>query len=261
VGENFRALSEPNGALLYLDLLKRSLLGVTQEDNSLRVCEEGSRVVVRGVPYAKKLRLTGRDWPEKALTMIGQSRLDNLQWCIRQALEDQVPGDLIETGVWRGGAVIFMRGMLRVYGSPRLVWAADSFRGFPTSMASLDPKGPSPAWMRNVLAVPLTEVKRNFRRYGLLDKQVRFLEGWFRNTLPKAAIKKLSVLRLDGDYYVSTMDALTHLYSRVSPGGFVIVDDYNIPACKQAVHDFRNTQGIAEKIVGIDGLGVFWRKT
>ena len=88
--------------------------------------------------------------------------------------------------------------------------------------------------------MPLEHVKENFQRYGLLDEQVRFVKGWFRDTLPHVPIERLAVLRLDGDLYESTIQALDGLYHKLSPGGFVIVDDYgNVPACRQAVNDFR----------------------
>jgi O-methyltransferase len=103
-------------------------------------------------------------------------------------------------------------------------------------------------------------VKENFRKFGLLDEQVAFLPGWFSETLAAAPIERLALLRLDGDMYASTMDALTALYHKVSPGGFVIVDDYGaVPACRQAVTDFREARGIKAQIVDIDGLGVFWQ--
>ncbi len=100
----------------------------------------------------------------------------------------------------------------------------------------------------------------NFRRYNLLDDQVRFLPGWFKDTLHKAPIDRLAVLRLDGDMYESTIQALTALYPKVSPGGFLIVDDYALPGCKQAVDKFRASQRITEKMVEIDWTGWFWRK-
>ena len=103
-------------------------------------------------------------------------------------------------------------------------------------------------------------VQANFERYDLMDDQVRFLKGWFRDTLHLAPIERLAVLRLDGDMYESTMDALTALYGKVSPGGFVIVDDYFLPNCRQAIGDFRAARGIDEPIQEIDGNGVFWEK-
>jgi O-methyltransferase len=115
-------------------------------------------------------------------------------------------------------------------------------------------------WRYRELAVGVDEVRSNFARYGLLDDQVRFLEGWFADTLPSAPIERLAVLRLDGDMYASTMDALEPLYPKVSPGGFVIVDDYALPGCRRAVDEYRARDGIDEPIVDIDGMGVFWRR-
>jgi hypothetical protein len=69
------------------------------------------------------------------------------------------------------------------------------------------------------------------------------------------------VLRLDGDLYESTMDALVALYDRVSPGGFVIVDDYHgWPVCKKAVDEFRAERGIVAPLRGIDALATFWQR-
>ena len=177
-----------------------------------------------------------------AHTMIGRKRLENVQSCIEDVLAHGVPGDLIETGVWRGGATILMRAVLKAHGvTDRLVWVADSFAGLPAPDSNRYPRdeGDQLHTFRQ-LAVSLEQVQDNFRRYGLLDDQVRFLKGWFRETLPSAPIDRLAVLRLDGDLYQSTIEALESLYDRISVGGYVIVDDYgNVAGCRQAVHDFR----------------------
>jgi hypothetical protein len=195
--------------------------------------------------------------------MIGLKRLDNLQFCVEDALARGVPGDLMETGVWRGGAAILMRAVLAAHGvADRRVWAADSFEGLPPP----DPaRYPADAGLHfeqfSHLAVPLEEVQDNFRRYGLLDDQVRFVKGWFRDTLPRCAVERLAVLRLDGDLYESTMDALTHLYPKLQPGGFLIVDDYgDIAACRQAVLDYRGRNAITEEIVPVDWTAVYWKR-
>ncbi|RPH80243.1 MAG: hypothetical protein EHM80_05790, partial [Nitrospiraceae bacterium] len=85
--------------------------------------------------------------------------------------------------------------------------------------------------------------------------------GWFRDTLPTAPISQLAVLRLDGDLYESTMDALNALYPKVSPGGFVVVDDYGLPTCRAAIDDFRRARGIIDPIHRIDWTGVFWQRS
>ena len=108
----------------------------------------------------------------------------------------------------------------------------------------------------------LEAVKSNFARYGLLDDQIQFLQGWFSETIPKAPIESLSVLRLDGDTYPSTMDGLELCFPKLSEGGFVIVDDYySLASCKRAVDEYRKRHGVNEKLVRIDGLSVYWRNS
>jgi hypothetical protein len=243
---------------MYLDLLKKCLLGMIYQDPPSQPAAVGGRTSHQYIP---KFREYGRDVPSQAHSMIGLRRMDNLQACIEQALADGVPGDLIETGVWRGGAAIFMRGVLRAHEvDDRAVWVADSFEGLPVSDLERYPLDQEWASSAGRLAVPVETVQANFARYGLLDAQVRFLKGWFKDTLPGAPIERLAVLRLDGDLYESTWDALTALYPKLSPGGFVIVDDYYFQSCRQAVEDFRRQHGIGEPIQDIDGLGAYWRR-
>jgi O-methyltransferase len=210
------------------------------------------------------LRGEGLDWPSMAQTMIGFKRLNNLQYCVETALKDGVPGDFVETGVWRGGACILMRAIMKANDvRDRSVWVVDSFEGVPKPDAGKYPADTGDVFHTfSDLAVSMEEVQQNFRAYDLLDEQVKFLKGWFKDTLPSAPIGKLAVARLDGDMYESTMDALSNLYSKLSVGGFLIVDDYGwVPGCKKAVHDFRDQHGISETIELIDQTGAFWRRT
>jgi O-methyltransferase len=195
--------------------------------------------------------------------MIGLRRLDNLQQCITDVLDHEVPGDIIETGVWRGGAMIFARGVLKAFGdTQRTVWCADSFEGLPRPNADAYPADRDDLHhIDQMLAVSLEQVRSNFQRYGLLDAQVRFLKGWFRDTLPTAPIESIAVLRLDGDMYESTIDALGALYSKLSVGGYVIIDDYGWPACKQAVEDYRRDNRINDRVIEIDASGAYWQRT
>ena len=219
--------------------------------------------VVKIEPDRMDERQDGRDWPLEAETMVGLKRLENLQHCVTSVIRNGVPGDLIETGVWRGGSSIFMRAVLKAYGEcSRKVWLADSFRGLPQPDSARYPVDQGDTlWTYKELAISLEEVKANFSRYGLLDDQVAFLPGWFRDTLPGAPINQLAVLRLDGDLYESTMDALTALYHKVSPGGFVIVDDFGLPTCRAAIEDFRQVREITDPIHQIDWIGVFWQRS
>lgn len=194
---------------------------------------------------------------EDAETMLGTRQLDHMQACIVDILTHDVPGDLIEAGVWRGGMTILMRAVLRAYQVPdRKVWVADSFAGLP----ELD-RAREVLWNKGDMAVSLETVRENFARYGLLDDQVVFLEGFFSETLPNAPIRQLAILRVDADLYDSTLDALRSLYPALSIGGYAIFDDYqNLPECRRAIDEFRRDNGIAEQIHHIDRRAVYWKK-
>ena len=219
--------------------------------------------MVEAAEFDAARREDGKDWPADAETMIGMKRLANVRACVESVIADGVPGDLIETGAWRGGATIYMRAILKAHGETgRKVWVADSFEGLPAFDGRYEADAGDQHHTRDELAISVDQVRDNFRRYDLLDDQVEFLVGWFSDTLPTAPIDKLAVLRLDGDMYSSTMDALDALYDKVSPGGYVIVDDYGaVPACAKAIHDFRDSRGITDPIDEIDWAGVFWRKS
>jgi O-methyltransferase len=272
-------LAEP--AARYLDLLARCLTRDLFLEEEVRNVDlrtwpggepEGLRDLLREQRWRvvrpgadRATRSVGNDWPPHAETMVGLARLGNVLDCTASALADGIPGDLVETGVWRGGTAIYLRGILAALGDDtRRVWACDSFEGLPEADAEQYPMDvPMRFHEHRELAVGVDRVKEAFDRYGLLDDRVRFVEGWFRDTLPDVAaeIGSIAVLRLDGDMYESTLDALTHLEPLVSPGGFVLVDDYGgIEACRQAVHDHRTAQGITAPITEVDWTAVWWRK-
>ncbi|MBF4762404.1 class I SAM-dependent methyltransferase [Nocardioides islandensis] len=271
-----------SAADLYLDLLKKALTRALFEDSdrvlgfedwhaktwklraatavARRLAPFGIEVSQRR-PYDAHSRENGLDWPARAETMVGLKRLDNIQLAVESVLRDDVPGDLIETGVWRGGSAIFMRGVLKVHGdTTRKVWACDSFEGLPVPNAAQYPKDEGLDFYKSTgLAVGVEQVRHNFRRYGLLDDQVEFVVGWFKDTLPTVPVERLAVLRLDGDLYESTIEALEPLYPKLSPGGFCIIDDYHIPACRAAVDDYRAAHDITDEVLPIDEMSAYWR--
>jgi len=264
---------------LYLDLLKKCLTRYLFPDTLRasaprrgasrrvyrvveRVLRSRNLVLARQVSFDQAVRARGADFPAEAETMIGLNRLSHLQACVEDVLRRNVPGDLMETGVWRGGAAILMRAILKVYGdTTRTVWAADSFEGQPRPDPTRYPRDAGDRfWALDLMKVSLDEVQRNFERYGLLDDQVQFLVGWFRDTLPNAPVDQLAVLRLDGDMYESTIEALCALYPRLSIGGYLIVDDYALPNCRAAVEDFRSAMRIVEPIQTVEWTGAFWQR-
>jgi O-methyltransferase len=272
---------------LYLDIVKKSLTGALAEDNDNilgGVRTQGKTNLQRRAanfvgttaqklhfeiaykkPYDPEQREHGRDWPGRAESMIGLKRMSNIQYCVQKVLDDDVPGDLIETGVWRGGACIFMKANLKSRGdTTRTVWVADSFQGLPPPNTAQFPADAGDALhVEGGLSVGADQVRHNFERYGVLDDRVKFLVGWFKDTLPTAPIETLSVMRLDGDMYESTWQAIEPLYPKLSPGGFCIVDDYGSHSSQagKAVDDYRKQHGIDDEIFDIDGFGAYWRKS
>lgn len=268
---------------LYLDLMKKTLVDYYQGDELViipaneierpadpqlihelqKFLNRQNLQLARSVPFDPAKRSVGLDWPSQAESMIGLKRLENIQECAEYILNHKIDGDFIETGAWRGGACIFMRAILKAYGiTDRKVFVADSFEGLPPPNPEKYPADEGDLHSTvSFLAVSLEQVKANFQKYGLLDEQVQFLKGWFKDTLPVAPVDKIALLRLDGDIYESTMDALNALYPKLSPGGFCIIDDYGaIKACKEAVHDYRKAHNISEEIKEIDWTGVYWQK-
>ena len=192
-------------------------------------------------------------------SMIGRKRMDNLHECLETVLADGVPGDFMECGVWRGGACAFAKAVFTAHGADRAVWVADSFQGLPPPEREEDHVDLRTA-KYPMLAISQDQVRALFERLDLLDDRVRFVPGWFSETLPGAPVEQISVLRLDGDYYESTIVALDALYPKVPEGGFVIIDDYGeLEPARRATHDYREANGITAPIVDIDGVGAFWR--
>jgi len=243
-------------AKLYLNLLKNCLTRVLFPDRSFQ------HDLASSTDQSFADRFEGRDWPTEAETMVGIRRLDNIVACVFKVIENDIPGDLVDTGAWRGGTSILMRAVLKAYGDcDRRVIVAGSLEGSPRSdgVPSAQDADLFPA--ASYRAVSLEQVKSNFARYGLLDEQVRFLPGRFNDTPPSAPVEKVAVLRVDGNQYESTMDSLVSLYDKVSSRGFVIIDGYGaFPQSRAAVSEFRQARAITEPVNRIDWTGVFWQK-
>jgi O-methyltransferase len=271
----------------YLDLLKRSLLNLPYIENEVRLaylCDclekaekdlgkvlynretlhaiEDNQIGANTIRWATGLAEDGRKNRPFAHLMMGRKRLENIEALFEKILADDVPGDFVEAGTWKGGGPIFVAGLMKAKGlTDRNIWVADSFQGVPPATAKEDEGLKLTASDIPYIAVSQQRVSGLFERYGLLGDHIRFLSGWFKDSLPSSPIEKIAILRLDGDLYESTTDALVALYDRVVSGGFIIIDDYGaIPACQLAVDRFRSQCGISAKIEIVDWTGVFWRK-
>ena len=270
----------------YLDLLKRTLVNLVYAEDALRLDTALSGGLpadqlarqrrLRDVRYeradayeglvATKLEggLDGFWGARLAHTMIGLDGLANLERCAHRVFADAVPGDFLEAGVCHGGASIFLRALQVAYGEEqRVTWLADSFEGVPPPTHEVDREHELDLTEERVpwMAAGPQAVRDNFETYGLLSDQVRFLPGLFAETLPDAPAERLAILRIDGDLYSSTRDALDSLYDRVSDGGYVVVDDYGcLEPCRIAVDEFLAERGLEVELHQVDWTRVCWRK-
>jgi hypothetical protein len=225
--------------------------------------------LVRGTPAQLAAALNHMRADQARLTMSSDLVIDNVLALAHDVLARGIPGDFIEVGAWRGGMALLMRAALEAWradagDAKRRVWLADSFAGLPQPDPATDL---ADAVMHHLMSaigglrVDRADVARAFEAAGLLDDQVRFLEGWFKDTLPAAPTGPLALVRLDGDWYESTMTALEALYPRLSAGGHLIVDDYGLPTdCARAVDEFRARHGIDAPLRAVDHQAVYWSK-
>lgn len=244
------------------DDLKKRYIGLLKE--VLLDCTYAPRCVPGQVLNDHAVE-NGTYWPLYGISMIGKKRMDNLEKLVDSVIEEKIPGDLVETGVWRGGACIMMKALLHAHGDrERQVFVCDSFEGLPVEDTQKYPKEKiCHLHAVKYLSVSQCEVENNFRKHGLLDDRVVFVKGFFEHSLPgPIKDRPIAILRLDGDLYSSTIQVLEALYHQVSPGGYVIIDDYNCAglACKDAVSDFRQTRNITAPLVHIDSISAYWRK-
>ena len=220
--------------------------------------------------------IDGNDWPKSphCLSMLGQRRLDNYAIAVMTAVYDRIPGHIIETGVWRGGASMFAAKTIEVLGNVdrRKVFFCDSFKGIPKVEGKAVSKQDKTAWKYQILNDnDVGRVRSRVQSFRVDTSNVAYVEGYFNESIP-ALIKNnpeltFSVIRLDGDTYFSTMDAIKELYPRLNKGGFIIIDDYiDWIGCKRAIDDYRREHAITEPItmvphkIGEKARGVYWRK-
>lgn len=192
-------------------------------------------------------------------TMLSRRRLNSLYFhCSDPALP---AGSFVECGVARGGSLALMSFVSR---GKRQVWGFDSFEGMPELTTADRAEGQE--WVGYRCSGPegVAEAWRTLRRFHVSGAWVRLVRGWFEDTLPQnvANLTPIAVLRLDSDWYQSTLFCLETLYRAVAPGGLVIVDDYHTFAgCRNAVDEFRERNGIASELITTEaGSEAYWRK-
>ena len=215
-------------------------------------------------------------WPAHGLSMAGKGALWNLVSCMQNVISEGVPGVFVETGIWRGASGILARILLDAYGDDREVYNLDSFEWLPApnpafSQDRRDVHNAQTSWCPGLKnGASLEEVKRTYLRFGIdtedPSRHTHLIKGYFEVTVPPLARKfqqdqtSISVLRLDGDMYQSTWEVLVYLYEFVSIGGYIIVDDWELPGCRSAIDDFRRCVNSTEPFTFFEAGKTFWRK-
>lgn len=197
----------------------------------------------------KRLKLKRVHERFREFTMIGQQEYVSTLQLIDQLRE--LPGCVIECGVWRGG---MSAGIATILGPDRQYFLFDSFEGLPKA-EPID--GPAAIrWQENTTAPAYYDncaAGQEFAERAMAlagAKFVTLVKGWFNETLPKfKAPEPIAVLRLDGDWYESTMVCLQNLFDLVAPGGLILIDDYYTwDGCSRAVHDYLSRKSAVERI-------------
>lgn len=203
---------------------------------------------VRGVMLWARVRQAG-------FTMLGCRRGRTLYRLAREAVRRSIPGALVDCGVWNGGSTALLSA-----GAPlRATYAFDSFEGLPAPDERAD--GPaSSEWVGECLGLE-ENVREAVRRFGS-PECLHIVRGWFKDTFPGAVdtIGAIAVLHADGDWYDSIRLTLETFYDHVSPGGFVVVDDYGVwSGARQAVDEFRASRAVTSRLVVVEAAA-YWRK-
>ncbi len=217
--------------------------------------------VLNSIIEIPESRVEGRDEPKNGYTMIGLKRMENLHNMLEFVRLNNIEGDLVETGVWKGGATIYMKFYCNLYNLQKKIFVCDSFQGLPKPSGKFQADVNDIHYTFESLKVSLEDVTNNFKLFGCLDDNVIFVKGFFGDTLPNNdKFTKISLLRMDGDMYESTHDVFYSLYHKVTDRAPIIIDDYCLDGCKKCVHDFISENNLSPTINKIDRCGIYWFK-
>jgi len=199
-------------------------------------------------PFARLYRTV------RPYTMSGNTRLRGLHAAVRRVTARHIPGDVVECGTARGGSAALMGLALKEAGAARTLWVFDTFEGIPAPTVA-DPDHEIAALYTGAFRGGLEEVQDLFRRLGILDR-AKLVKGLFQDTVPRADVRAIAVLHLDGDWYDSVKVCLEHLYDRVSPGGIIQIDDYgHWQGARKAVDEFMTARHITVPLRYLDYTG------
>lgn len=210
-------------------------------------------------------------WKIARYTQVPLTGLQAVMNCVETINRENVPGAIVECGVWRGGcAALLSRG---AKAKNRPLWLFDSFQGMPERTEKDDDehsemlsKGRASGKLEAVGTNVATEDWVKYLLFSQFDcpaELVHIEKGWFQDTVPpaKSKIGEIALLRLDGDFYESVKICLEELYPQVAPGGIVILDDYHaFIGCKKAFEEYFASTGLPRFTVIQGNHGIWFRK-
>ncbi|MYR94283.1 methyltransferase [Streptomyces sp. SID4937] len=190
----------------------------------------------------------------KPYSMTSPERLNAFILATRYIARHDIPGDIVECGVWRGGSMqACARTLLSVGETERELYLFDTYEGMTPPTAEdlrrdgrparelLDAQGKDrPIWA----VASLEDVQAGFENVPYPKERVHYVRGRVEDTVPEQAPEQIAILRLDTDWYASTKHELEHLYSRLVSGGVLLIDDYGYwQGSRQAVDEFLDKTG------------------
>lgn len=203
----------------------------------------------------------------RPFTMTSPERIFALREGIKHIVRHQIPGEIVECGVWKGGSMMAAAMTLQELGATnRDLYLFDTFEGMPApgeedvtldnepaeELLSKSDKESSAIWAYSTLE----EVKRNLLSTEYPESRLFFIKGRVEETIPESAPCQIALLRLDTDWYESTYHELVHLYPRLSSGGVLIIDDYgHWKGARKAVDQYAEENNLRLLLSRIDYTG------
>ncbi|OGW36948.1 MAG: macrocin O-methyltransferase [Nitrospirae bacterium RBG_13_39_12] len=241
-----------------------------------------NKIVFNIVKYVRRKEISaGKEYPidfeqsdieiikkVRQYTMTSPERIVALIKGIQYIVKNNIPGDIVECGVWKGGSMMAAAlALIAMKDTDRNLYLFDTFEGMtePTKddisckgdraldlLKKNEKDEESYIWAYS----PLEKVKSNLLSIGYDFRKIHFIKGKVEETIPEKAPEKISLLRLDTDWYKSTLHELAHLYPRLSPGGIIIIDDYgHWHGARKATEEFIKNNNIRLFLSRIDYTG------
>lgn len=193
-------------------------------------------------------------------TMVKVSLLFAYYDLVKQIATNKVNGAVVECGVWNGGAAAIMAMSMLDAGENRPIWLFDSFEGVPEPTEK-DEQNEKTHYFKGWLTGSERKVNKVLQKMGVSEEDIHIRRGWFKDTFPQNQIDQIAVLHIDADWYEPVKLCLEKFYPYMSPGGIVILNDYNHwLGCNKAVKEFLEANNLDVQVHPIASVGAYFRK-